>query len=766
MDSPHSSQARCLYCDLPVTASDQAEAYCCYGCRFAHAVVRERHDDGGVQWTVIRLGLAVFFTMNLMAFTMTMWSLDVYDVNPDPFQLTLYAVFRWLSLLLAIPVLLLLGTPLVQNCADSIRQRRFSTDALILLAVAAAFVTSTVSLLADAGPIYFEVGAMVLVMMTLGRWIEAAGRQQATRALDQLDDLLPTEAIRLTANGNHTIEQTISSQHIQNGDLLRVRAGARLPVDGILLGGRTCVDEQVFTGESVPCEKQPGDRLLAGTVNIEGDIQLRATAKYREGTFGKLLQTLQDARDSQGHYQRLTERITRWFLPLVAAISILTFLIHLSGGLPNAIHAALAVLLIACPCALGLATPLAVWTSLSTAARHQVLFRSAEAIEKLADAGAVCFDKTGTLTTGSPQILQLATFDELSETDLATIHLLADSSSHPFSRAIVAYFDEVEFEASHATTVETSVRPATVAGGGIELNHGEKTFRLGSLAFACCSQNAASECREPNLCVHCPTRAANGPASQNSTHVPLSTRVPLDRLRMAADEQAASIVLYSVNGRPLCGFLVSETLRPEAADAIAQTESLVGHVRILTGDREARGQFLREQLPRTGTVIHSQLSPQQKVEHVRRLQAQGLRTVMVGDGINDAPALATSHVGIAPGCGADISRDAAQVCILSDNLTHIPWAIRHARRTRHIIRQNLWWAFSYNAAGIVAAASGSLNPAFAAALMIFSSLVVISNSLRLLRDEWPAYASGQSISQQTPPTEQTMLKAQPRECLS
>lgn len=737
--SSHSHESNsgsgCTYCGLPVQAAGSPVGsvlpalYCCYGCRFAHAVVQEQGDQRAIRWTVIRLGLAIFFTMNLMAFTMTMWSLDVYDVKPDPFQLTLFEVFRWLSMLLALPVLLLLGVPLIQSAFESWRRRVYSTDVLIVLAVVAAYLTSVVNVLRESGAIYFEVGATVLVMITLGRWIEAAGKQKATESLDNLLTLLPDTVSRVKQN-----ETIISAAEITVGDTLRIRAGERFPTDAVICRGQTAVDEQVFTGESQPVTKAVGDSVLAGTVNLEGDVLVEVSAGFKQGAFGRLLQTLQDTRNARGYHQRLAETVASWFFPLIAVIAFGTFVWHLSTGIGFAIQSTMSVLLIACPCALGLATPLAVWTALSTAIRHQVLFRSGEAIERLASAKAVCFDKTGTLTTGTPHVFQTAFFgDDDAKKILQLAGQLADSSSHPFSKAVAGY---VSADAKMPISSPDSSVPSrpevmrqikTVSGGGVQATTDDgRVVRLGSVEFACCKlHDAATGEGESSLelCVTC------------KATVSLGLRVRLDRLRMAADQQAASIVLLSVNRMPTVGFLIAETLRPEAKAALQLLADSTKSLHVLTGDRPAKGQSLREQLQVRGLSVECSLNPEQKVARVIDVRQRYGTTVMVGDGINDAPALAVSDVGVAMGCGADVSRDSARVCLLSNDLTQIPWAIDLARRTTSVIRQNLFWAFGYNTVGICLAATGVLNPAIAAGLMIASSLIVISNSLRLLRDK-------------------------------
>ena len=740
--SAHVHADGCTYCGLPIASApaDSSAVYCCYGCRFAHAVVQEQGNEGAIRWTVIRLGLAIFFTMNLMAFTMTMWSLDVYDVERDSFQVLLFEVFRWLSMLFALPVLLLLGVPLLQNAVESWQRRVYSTDLLIVLAVIAAYVTSVVNVLRESGTTYFEVGATVLVMITLGRWIEAAGKQKATESLDKLLTLLPDKVAKVCEDQTETY---IASTAISLGDTLRIRAGERFPADAILRRGNTTVDEQVFTGESQPVAKTVGERVLAGTVNLDGDILVEVTAGFKEGSFGRLLQTLQEARTARGYHQRLADKVASWFFPLVTLIAFGTFACHYSAGVGIAIQAAMSVLLIACPCALGLATPLAIWTALSTAVKHQVLFRSGEAVERLANAKAICLDKTGTLTTGTPHVFQTAFVGEHDTNELLDIAAeLADSSSHPFSKAVAAYANHrphavcTAEQAALKRTDGTLRLIKTVSGGGVEahLNDG-KLIRLGSVEFSCCQlhdgETAAGE-SAPDLCFGC------------KASVPLGLRVQLDRLRMAADQQAASIVLLSINRVPAAGFLIAEAIRPEARAALQQLIKQTQALHVLSGDRPAKGQFLRQQLQVRGLNVECSLNPEQKVTRVIAIRAQQGTTVMVGDGINDAPALAASDIGIAMGCGTDVSRDSAQVCLLSNDLLQIPWAIDLARRTTTVIRQNLFWAFGYNTVGVCLAATGILNPAIAAGLMIASSLLVISNSLRLLRDEPAVVTDGPS----------------------
>ncbi len=717
--------------------------YCCFGCRMAHAITEEKGQEGAVRWTIVRLGIAIFFSMNLMAFTMTMWSLDVYDVQRDAFQTQLFEVFRWLSMIFSLPVLLLLGLPLLQNAIQSWRQRIFSTDLLIATGVAAAYLVSAVNVFRGNETVYFEVGATVLVMVTLGRWFEATGKQKATEALDKLAALLPACATRITTDG----PQEISCGDICEGDQLQIRSGERFPTDAVLLNGQTTVDEQVFTGESTPVAKVTGDRILGGTVNLDGLVTVQATAPFRGGSFGRLLQLLQDARLSRGLYQRLADRVSAWFFPVITAVAILTLILHWNKGVGIAIQHSLSVLLIACPCALGLATPLAVWTALSTAVRHQVLFRSGEAIERLATVESICFDKTGTLTTGSPQVKHLCVLDDHDSKDILPLCFeLASTSTHPFSQAVARFVDTWPGATGESDRLSPRSKCSlqnirSVPGGGVEGTtlHG-RMIRLGSLEFV-------------------------------SAGIEIPPRL---RLRMAhalsiADQEASSVVAVSNGNRPVILFLLTETMRPEASVAVKSCMDLGLPVTVLTGDRSAKAEQLRRNLldchevgcqcsiecaaanssghehhdheahaaspaPASRLRIECDLKPEQKVEHLREIRLDEGSVAMVGDGINDAPALAVSDIGIAMGCGADVSRDSAQVCLLGNDLSRIPWAVTLARRTRSVIRQNLFWAFGYNSAGVILAAFGYLNPAVAAGLMIVSSLLVITNSLRLMAE--------------------------------
>ena len=685
----------CDYCGLPVpgvgeSATDES-VFCCFGCRFADSITRERDEDTTTRWTLTRLGLSVFFAMNVMVFTMARWSNDVYGQDTGELSTSLHGMFRHLCLLLTLPVLVMLGLPLLKHANDGLKQRRLTSELLIVVGVVAAFIFSAVSVFRGTGHTYFEVACMVLVLVTLGRWLEATGRLKASTAIEKLQRLLPESVIRMINGG----EEVIATNTLAIGDQVRVRAGERFPVDGRIIRGRSTVDEQIFTGESIPIERCVGDNVLAGTVSLDGDIVIEATATPGEGSFAELLGILKTARTSRGRYERLADRVSQWFVPAVALVTIAVFAAHLEAGVLAAVMTSLSVVLIACPCALGLATPLAVWTALGRAAENHVLFRNGEALERLAATQAIRFDKTGTLTDGNAHVTSIA-FDLGTKPQMIRDigFELCSASSHVFSRAVARSLADV---VNAADTQLVDIQ--TVAGCGMTANFvcGADTFavKLGNAKFIL----------EPSISVP-----------------------PNIQTALKQNEQQSAVVLIAWDRRVRGLFLVGEELRAESHATVAECKSLGTHVAILTGDHIERAAKWRDEL---NVSVSAGMTPEDKLSQINATRREHGFVAMVGDGINDAPALAAADVGISLGCGADVTRDSADICVMSNDLSRIPWAIGLAQRTRRIVRQNLAWAFGYNSVGIMLAATGSLNPAIAAGLMLGSSLFVIVNSMRL-----------------------------------
>ena len=713
-----SEPARCHYCGLPVAGRMQKSEpeYCCYGCRFAASISNATPGDKVAFGPATALGLSVFFTMNVVMLTMALWSYT--GQTQLPFELALRNFLRYGALAFSAPVLLLLGRPLISHAWAGLRNGVVSTDLLLSVGVLAAFTLSALHTLRDEGHVYFEVGCVILVFVTLGRWMEAAGRAQASLALESLERLVPDLVRRVTVSGEVDLPRSMMIV----GDHFRVRAGERIPLDGRIVRGRGVVDEQFFTGESCPIEKTIGDSLLGGTINLDGDLLVEATAPPSGGALGNLIHAVRMARISKGRYQQLSDIWSQWFFPIISIVAIGAFVFHgLRVDWDFGLLTALSVVLIACPCSLALATPLAIWAALGAAAEKGVLCRSGAALETLAAIRAIRWDKTGTLTTGTPQVRRLVC-ESSNDTNfvIAVSRRLTAASNHLFARSIHDYLADVggtrpdtaptvargadvlpsksqDAKTSSATSEESVNSVQTVPGRGLRLvTQDGDCMLLGSPSW----MNDSGTVWGPQL-----TAVLNDAAHADCPFVAVASQGHVRGL-----------------------FILEESLRPEASEAIAECRTRKLDQVVLTGDRAARAASFsqRLQLP-----VQAELLPEQKLAAIRAAHDQFGMVAMVGDGLNDAPALAAADIGIALGCGADVSRDSADICLLTTDLRLVPWIYDLSKRTVRTIRTNLAWSFAYNSIGVVVAASGQLHPALAAVLMVVSSLMVLGNSLRL-----------------------------------
>lgn len=706
MTSPEQNRSGCDYCGLPLATSpsgSDAPQFCCFGCRIAAAIANESGEEGHNRWTLTRLGLAIFFTMNVMVFTLALWSWDVYASDAalaTQSASALFELFRFLSLLFASIVVLMLGGSLLENAYENLRQRVVTTDLLIVLGVVAAMLYSVVSLFNGGMHTYFEVACMVLVGVTLGRWMEATGKLKTTNALRSLKKLLPAEARVVEPRSENYLhelhEQMLPLETVQVNQLIRVLPGERIAMDGRIRRGQAAIDEQIVTGESLPAIKEPEDDVFAGTLNLDGDLLITVTALAHEGALLRIVDAVAKAATAKGRLQLEADRITSWFVPLVIFLSLVVLAFHwMTSDLGSGLMAALAILLIACPCALGIATPLAIWAAMGRASEVGVLFRHGDAIQQLAGTKAICFDKTGTLTTGNTIVDRFVMDNETPREELLRIALaLASSSTHGLSTAIRKYAIEAVDHTAIPYPDHTETRP----GRGImaTLDQHSGPVYLGSLALM----------------------------EEHGLTQPDSIREGL--VEICQHGQPLACIGWA--GRVRGVFAFRECLRDETQAALDALRAAGYYVAVLTGDYAARAAALGHAL---GIDVETELLPEEKLAAIRQIRTKYGAVVMVGDGINDAPALAEANVGIAMGCGADVSRDAADVCLLGNNLEQVGWAIGLAKRTMKTVRQNLFWAFAYNMIGIALAATGWLNPMWATVAMVGSSLFVISNSLRL-----------------------------------
>ncbi len=587
----------------------------------------------------------------------------------------------WVQLVLTLPVVLYAGWPFHRAAAINARHLASTMDTLVSLGTLVALVWSTVQLLAGEMHLYFEVAATVTTFLLLGRYLEARAKTRAGSALHALLELGATRAIVLEDGTERELEVAA----LRPGMRMLVRPGAQVPTDGIVAEGHSAVDESMVTGESLPVEKSAGDEVVGGTLNADGRLVVEVTRIGQDTLLARIRQSVVDAQTGKAPIQRLADRISAVFVPVVLAIAAATFAAWLLTGndAQAAMTAAVSVLVIACPCALGLATPTALMVGTGRAAQLGIVIRGAEVLESSRAITTVVLDKTGTLTTGVMQVHE-ATGDPQA---IRLAAALEASSEHPVARAIVAH-------AASATASRALVED-----------------------FA----------NEPGIGV-------SGRVEGHVVHVgrsPEPAELPPSLGQAVADAHALgrTTVLVTVDGEPRAVLAVGDTVKPAAGPTIDDLHRLGLRTVLLTGDNEASARQVAEQLG-IGAVRAGVL-PTDKVHEIARLQQSGEVVAMVGDGVNDAAALVRADLGIAMGTGTDAAIEAGDITLVSGDPSLVGTAVRLARRTLGTIRENLFWAFAYNLVGIPIAALGLLNPMIAGAAMAASSVCVVMNSLRL-----------------------------------
>jgi Cu+-exporting ATPase len=621
---------------------------------------------------------------------------------------------NWIELILATPVVLWGGWPFFERFWASLVHRSPNMFTLIGLGTGAAYLDSVAATLfpqifpmslrgmGGAAPVYFEAAAVITTLVLLGQVLELRARQRTSGAIRALLNLAPQQAHLLAAGGS---DKDVSLDQVKRGDQLRVRPGERVPVDGVIREGASAVDESMVTGEPMPVEKAPGDKVTGGTLNASGSFVMEAERVGNETMLAQIVNLVSQAQRSRAPMQRLADQVAGYFVPAVVVAAVLTFLAWaLLGPEPRFAHAlvaAVAVLIIACPCALGLATPMSVMVAVGRGASSGILVRNAEALETLAKVDTLVVDKTGTLTEGKPRVASFTVFEDAGVTNDSLLSLAASleaSSEHPLARAIVLAAAE-----KHVPLAAVSEFRAT-AGGGVEGRVSGKRVAAGTASFL----------REQGI--------------------PIPTEQEMAAL--GPDSTAKTPVYVAIEGRAAGVFLLSDQIKPSTPEAIRALRADGVRVVMLTGDR--RGTAMQVARESGIDEVEAEVQPQQKAETVKRLREQGRIVAMAGDGINDAPALAAAHVGIAMGTGTDVAMESAGITLLKGDLRGIARARLLSRATIRNIRQNLAFAFLYNALGIPIAAGvfyplfgWLLSPMLASAAMSFSSVSVIANALRL-----------------------------------
>ncbi len=668
--------------------------------------------------------------------------------------------FQWLSFALAGVVQIFAGAQFYRGAWRQLKVGSSSMDTLVALGSTTAFGYSAWALLSGhGGHVYFMEAAAIITLISVGHWLEARVSVRASHALKSLLQLAPETARRIGAPDSsparadleigapaaHGAETEVSVSELKPGDRIALRPGDRVPVDGVVQDGESAVDEAMLTGESAPVDKKPGSELYAGTINLNGRLVMRVTATGEATALAHIIAAVQRAQTSRANIQRLGDRVSNVFVPIVVALALAAGLwwglapasaqqvhawvgqflwpAHMPTGAAAAFFIAAAVLIIACPCAMGLATPAAIMASANAAAARGILIRDGVALEKAGQVTAVIFDKTGTLTFGKPEVAAVwknerrrtgvsSVSDSQSDNQGVNMNLetgetsvlrlaaaLARHSTHPISQAIAkAERAEIAVEAWQETRgagVEANVQHATA-----NAQHRTAKARLGSLRWL-------GECG-----------------------------VALAAGESFADEwtaQGATVVGLAADNSLLGLFAVKDVVKPGAAHVVRQLQQQGLHVHLLTGDNARTAASLAQQVGIAAEDVFAEVRSEQKAEFVKKLQDAGAGVAFVGDGINDAPALEQADLGIAVSRASDVAREAADIILLTSEIEAVPEALGLARATLRTIKQNLFWAFFYNVLGVPLAALGFMSPVLCAAAMGVSDLVVIGNALRLRR---------------------------------
>jgi heavy metal translocating P-type ATPase len=658
--------------------------FCCFGCRIAWELARPAARDGEAgpgSTLLLRLGLGIFLAVNMMTFGWLAYAQELFGEVARPVG-PLGALFAYLLMFLGTAVVALLGLPLAADAWTGLGGRRWRIDAnlLICVGVGSAYVLSVAHTLRGEGSLYFDTAAMVLVLVTLGNYLEAEARRRAARSGEAL--LAATPAAVWVEREGRTVE--VGADAVRVGDRVRVRPGETVPVDGPVVAGTSLVDEAALTGESLPRAVGPGDELLAGSLSHDGLLWVEARRVGAARVVERASRLLHEARRLKPPIQRLADRVAALFVPGVIGLALVLFAWHAgSGEVAHGLFVGLSVLLISCPCALGLAAPLASWNGLRRAAARGLLVDSAVTLERAAAVTRVFFDKTGTLTRVEPAVARVATAPGIEADEALYLAATLESASlHPIARALVAA------AAERGIAPGSPEAPRALPGLGVEARVGGRALSLGNARMVA------------------------------------SRALDLSHVGGASGGERATAVYLLDGERALARFDLAERPRDGVHEMLAALRALRIEASILTGDRSAAGERLAAEL---GLPVETGLLPEDKLRRLDAAHGRG-RVAMVGDGINDAPVLAAADVGIAVGPAADLAKRAGSVLLVGEDLRRIPDLFAIARHCRRRIRLNLAWAFTYNGLGIPLAAAGLLSPVFAAVAMIASSLTIVALS--------------------------------------
>jgi Cu2+-exporting ATPase len=640
---------------------------------------------------LIRFGTAAFLSSQLMIYSIALYAGYFQGIDSQTKR-----ALEIIAMALTTPVLFYSGMSFLRNTLTGLRHFHFTMDSLITIGAGSAYVYSIAEIISG-GEVYFDTSAMIITLILLGRYIEASAKGRASEALERLTELIPKTATRLVpadAPGPPG-QEVVDVASIRRGDLVRVKPGERIPLDGVVTEGKSETDESLLTGEAKPVLKAPGSDVIGGSINLYGILTFTVTRAGKETVLSHIIQAVEDAQAGRPRIQTLADRVVGWFVPFILLAAFATLLSHLSHGasLHHALMTGISVLVIACPCSLGLATPLAVLMFTGLASSKGILIRSGEVIEKANGLTGLVLDKTGTVTVGRPVLRETVVMDcDLDRTSLLGIAAsLERLSEHSIGQAIAA--------ASSAVFSVSEFR--AFPGKGVEGIIEGKRILIGNRSLM----------EEHGL--------AMPPGS--------SYEEEMRRSEKGGD----TVVFLGWEGRVRAFLVVSDVVREEAREAVEEIRKMNYALSLVSGDNAATTGSIASRIG-IGHFI-AEASPVRKREIIGEMQVRGGRVMMVGDGVNDAPALTEAIVGLAMGRGTDIAKESADAVLVRSDLRLIPYFIRLSRQTFRIIKENIFWAFFYNVVAIPLAMTGVLHPIVAAGAMAASSLFVVGNSLRIRR---------------------------------
>jgi Cu+-exporting ATPase len=649
----------------------------------------------------VRFLVAVIFTAPLFYISMGhMVGLPVPDIiNPDLNPLN----FALAQLILVIPSMIS-GYRFYTVGFSRLFKREPNMDSLIAVGTGAAFLYSMYSIVQiingnpdHAHNLYFESVGVIITLILLGKYLETVSKGKTSDAIKKLMGLAPKTAIVI----HDGVEMTIPIEEVEIGDIILVRPGEKIPVDGEVIEGRTSIDESMLTGESIPVEKNPGSRVVGATINKNGTIKFKATKIGKDTVLAQIIKLVEEAQETKAPIAKLADVISGYFVPIVMAIALIAGIAwYISGQtMIFSLTIFVSVLVIACPCALGLATPTAIMVGTGKGAEHGILIKGGDALETTHKIQTIVFDKTGTITEGKPVVTDIITSGELSEEELLRISASAErGSEHPLGEAIINEARNKQLDLLNADEFEA------IPGQGIEVVLQGKRTLLGNKRL------------------------------MDNKNIEISLQNESDRLAL----EGKTPMYIAIEGE-LAGIIaVADVIKPSSKRAIDALNEMGIDVVMITGDNKSTAQAIASQAGIDRVL--AEVLPQDKAEQIKKLQAENKKVAMVGDGINDAPALAQADIGIAIGSGTDVAMESADIVLMRNDLLDVPAAIQLSKHTIRIIKQNLFWAFAYNSLGIPIAAGllhifggPLLNPMIAAAAMAFSSVSVVTNALRLKR---------------------------------